>query len=117
MKENVEYVGFWERSAAIFIDVVAICFISWGIANILYFVGFWLWKGQTPGLMVIRARVVREDGKPLDLRSSIMRFIGYLVCLFTFGIGFIAVIFDLRKQGWHDRIAGTRVVSTRGNKQ
>jgi len=111
MKDKVEYVGFWKRSAAGFIDVVLLSFISWGIANILFFVGFWAWKGQTPGKMLMKQRVVRIDGSPIDLKTSIIRFIGYVVCCISFGIGFITIAFDSKKQGWHDKIAGTYVIS------
>jgi uncharacterized RDD family membrane protein YckC len=33
-----------------------------------------------------------------------------MVVSFTLGIGFIWIIFDRRKQGWHDKMANTVVV-------
>jgi uncharacterized RDD family membrane protein YckC len=33
-----------------------------------------------------------------------------MVVSFTLGIGFIWILFDARKQGWHDKMANTVVV-------
>ena len=76
-----------------------------------YHVGFWTWRGQTPGMMLVGLRVAREsDGSSPGLGRSFLRYIGYLISGFALGIGFIWVAFDSRKQGWHDKIAGTVVV-------
>ena len=76
-------------------------------------VGFWVWKAATPGKMVISAEIV--DAKTLGKPSAgqlIVRYIGYFISAFVFGLGFLWVAFDKRKQGWHDKIAGTLVVKT-----
>jgi uncharacterized RDD family membrane protein YckC len=76
-------------------------------------VGFWVWKAATPGKMVISAKIV--DAKTLGKPSTgqlIVRYIGYFISAFVFGLGFLWVAFDKRKQGWHDKIAGTLVIKT-----
>jgi len=76
-------------------------------------VGFWVWKSTTPGKMVVSAKIV--DAKTLGEPSTgqlIVRYIGYFISAFVFGLGFLWVAFDKRKQGWHDKIAGTLVVKT-----
>ena len=107
---EMEYAGFWIRLAAWLIDVVLLSIISWGIVNVAYFIGLWAWRGQTLGQMVANVKVVRTDGKPVDLRTAVLRFLGYIVCVLTLGIGFLLVAFDNRKQGLHDKIAGTYVI-------
>jgi len=109
----MKYAGFWIRLAAWLIDVVLLSIISWGIVNVAYFIGFWAWRGQTLGQMVTNVKVVRTDGKPVDLRTAVLRFLGYIVCVLTLGIGFLLVAFDDRKQGLHDKIAGTYVIPLR----
>jgi uncharacterized RDD family membrane protein YckC len=85
------------------------------LLSIAYFVGFWTWRGQTPGMMLLGLRVAREsDGTPPGLARSILRYVGYLVSGFVLLIGFIWIAFDSRKQGWHDKIAGTVVVRRTG---
>jgi uncharacterized RDD family membrane protein YckC len=81
----------------------------------VYYVGFWTWRGQTPGMMLFGLRVAREtDGSPPGLARSILRYVGYFISQLVLFIGFIWVAFDSRKQGWHDKIAGTVVVRRAG---
>ena len=63
--------------------------------------------------MATRVKVVRVDGQAVDLGAATLRFIGYLVCALTLGIGFLFIVFDERKRGLHDRIAGTHVIRLR----
>jgi uncharacterized RDD family membrane protein YckC len=112
---GMEYAGLWPRLAGLLIDVVLLAIVSWGIANVVYFIGLWAWRGQTLGQLVMNIRVVRTDGSHVDLRTAVLRFLGYIVCFLTLGIGFLIAAFDARKQGLHDRIAETYVVrSPRG---
>lgn len=81
------------------------------VIGIAYFVCFWvLMNGQTPGKMVLGLRVVSVDGKPLDWSKAAIRYVGMVVSGLILGIGFIMVAFDSKKQGLHDKIAGTVVV-------
>jgi uncharacterized RDD family membrane protein YckC len=85
------------------------------LASIAYFVGFWTWRGQTPGMMLLGLRIARDaDGTPPGLGRSILRYIGYVISAFVLFIGFIWIAFDSKKQGWHDKIAGTVVVRRSG---
>ncbi len=75
---------------------------------------FWLTKQATPGKMAIGAKVVdARTGGPMSLGQSIGRYLGYFVSLFGLCLGFLWVAFDSRKQGWHDKLAGTVVVRAR----
>ena len=109
----MEYSGFWIRLLAWLIDSILLSIVSWGIVNVVYFVGFWAWRGQTLGQLVVNVQVVRTDGKPVDLRTAVLRFLGYIVCALTLGIGFLIIAFDGRKQGLHDKIADTCVIPLR----
>jgi len=72
---------------------------------------FWRFRGATPGKMLVKARIVTADGlvQPSTARL-IGRFLAYFVSIFGFCLGFLWIAFDRRKQGWHDKIAGTVVV-------
>jgi uncharacterized RDD family membrane protein YckC len=69
--------------------------------------------GRTLGKMAISARVVADDGGPVGLGTALAR--GLLANLFCIALlpalllG-ISMERDPRRRGWHDRIAGTRVV-------
>jgi uncharacterized RDD family membrane protein YckC len=85
------------------------------LVSILYFVGFWAWRAQTPGMMVLGLRIARDaDGTAPGLGRSILRYIGFFISALVLFIGFIWIAFDSRKQGWHDKIAGTVVVRRSG---
>lgn len=74
-------------------------------------IGFWVWKAATPGKMLVSAEIV--DAKTLSKPSTgqlIVRYIGYFISAFVLCLGFLWVAFDKRKQGWHDKIAGTLVI-------
>ena len=111
---EMEYSGFWIRLLGHLIDSILLSIVSWGIVNLVYFIGLWAWRGQTLGQMVVNVQVVQTDGTPVDLRTAVLRFLGYIVCYLTLGIGFLLVAFDERKQGLHDKIAGTYVIPVRG---
>jgi uncharacterized RDD family membrane protein YckC len=136
-----EYVGFWLRAAASLIDSVLVSLLLVPIASLLLghglqfdiggdlsftsllinvvlpavaVVWFWIARQATPGKMVFGARVVdAQSGAPMTTRQSIGRYLGYYVSLFGLGLGFAWVAFDARKQGWHDKLAGTVVIRPR----
>jgi len=72
---------------------------------------FWFTRGSTPGKMIFSAVIV--DARTLDKPGQgqlVARYLAYYVSLLAFGLGFLWIAFDGRKQGWHDKIAGTVVV-------
>jgi uncharacterized RDD family membrane protein YckC len=138
--DSVEYAGFWVRVGATLIDtVLVVCvtlpilvaiygwtyfdasrtagtstladfLLSW-VAPAVAAVAFWLYKQATPGKMALSMRVVdAKTGNTLTLMQSVVRYLGYFVSTIPFCIGLIWVAFDPRKQGWHDKLAGTVVV-------
>ena len=75
-----------------------------------YFVLFWTLAGQTPGKLIMGLRIVTLDGQQLSFGRSIRRFVGYILSFLTFYMGFLWILIDDRRQGWHDKIAGTCVI-------
>lgn len=71
---------------------------------------FWKFRSATPGKMAIAAKILdaRTGGQPSNWQL-LVRFVGYFVSMFALGLGFIWIGLDRRKQGWHDKIAGTVV--------
>ena len=48
-----------------------------------------------------------------SISQNIIRYLGYFVSMFSLFTGFFWIAFDRRKQGWHDKIAGTVVIMGR----
>jgi uncharacterized RDD family membrane protein YckC len=80
------------------------------LINGVYFVAFWATTGQTLGKMVMGIKVISLDGSPVSWGKALLRYVGYIVSSLALLIGFIWAAFDQRRQGWHDKIAGTYVV-------
>jgi uncharacterized RDD family membrane protein YckC len=66
--------------------------------------------GRTVGKGVMGIRVVGRDGSRLSPARSVLRTLGYVVSLVPAGAGFWAVLIDSDRRGWHDHLAGSRVV-------
>lgn len=78
--------------------------------GLIYFIFFWLLAGFTPGMGLLGLRVVRCNRQRLGLGRAVVRYIGYWVSFIFLGLGFIWILFDRRRQGWHDKLAGTCVI-------
>ena len=78
----------------------------------LYFVAFWTFIGRTPGMLLLGMKIVTGDGRRPGFVRSLIRYIGYFVSAILFCLGFIWIGIDARKQGWHDKLAGTFVART-----
>lgn len=74
-------------------------------------IGMWLRFGATPGKFLFGCRVVDAQTRgSLSLRQALLRYVGYFVSLLPLGLGFIWIAIDKRRQGFHDKLAGTLVV-------
>lgn len=82
--------------------------------GIAYFFIFWVhYDGATPGKKLLGIKIIRENGEKITYPVAIIRYIGFLLSsatIFFFGLGFLWVIWDKKKQALHDKIAGTLVV-------
>lgn len=122
---TTEFGGFWRRLGAYLIDGIILSIIGlpirllaphtyfYGVSaliSLIYLVGFWSWKSQTPGKMAMGLKIIAADGSRMGLGRAILRYLGYFVSAIILGLGFIMIAFDSHKQGLHDKIAGTYVI-------
>ncbi|NQW20533.1 MAG: RDD family protein [Chloroflexi bacterium] len=82
--------------------------------DLIFFFGYFiiptiLW-GRTPGKWVAAIVVVDSNGRTPGPAAIPREMIGKLVSFLAAGVGFFWLIFDPKRQGWHDKIAGTFVV-------
>lgn len=87
--------------------------VIFSLVILVYFLYFWALLGYTPGKLFLGLKIVRRDGRKLSLGRSFLRFFGYWVSAVPLFLGFIWIIFDHRRQGWHDKLADTQVIYTR----
>jgi uncharacterized RDD family membrane protein YckC len=82
------------------------------ILVISYFILFWAKTSRSLGKMVMRCYILDADTyEKISMKQSIKRMLGHFLNFFTFGIGLFMADFTKRKQGLHDKIANTIVVT------
>lgn len=75
-----------------------------------YVAAFTVGGGQTIGKMMLRLRVIGDDGRPVDAAGGVLRAAGCMLVPITLGLSYLPAIFTSEHRALHDRIAGTRVV-------
>lgn len=139
-QEDIEYAGFWMRTGACIIDSILIVIVTFPLLISIYgwsyldaeqtglvagpadfliswvfpalaVITFWVYGQATPGKMAISARIVdAETGEAASIGQLVGRYLGYFLAGIPLGLGILWVAFDKRKQGWHDKLAGTVVI-------
>lgn len=135
---GVSYAGFGRRLLANLIDGVLMA--AWMIPALFYFYGDKLWtdphlimgpadfiiswvlpmigilvlwdrKQGTVGKLLLGLRIVdAETLMPLSRKQELIRYFGYFLSTLPLGLGFLWIVADARKQGFHDRLAGSVVI-------
>jgi uncharacterized RDD family membrane protein YckC len=82
---------------------------GWAVVLVAYFVLFWSTTGQTPGMRVLRLRVVTATGTSPSFWRSLVRFAGLILAIIPLFAGFLPVLFDGRRRALQDYLAGTAV--------
>lgn len=138
---ELEFAGFWSRTGATIIDTFLLMLItapilisiygsdyftsddfiagswdfliSWVLPAIVTIV-FWIYRAATPGKMAIKAKILDANtGRAASTGQLIGRYLAYFVSILPLFLGIFWVAFDKRKQGWHDKLAGTVVVKNK----
>ena len=136
---QVVYAGFWIRTGAALIDAIIVGAVTtpltlslyphyYEMGDVTFFHGpgdflvnlvlpifysivFWVYKDATPGKMLCGIKIVdaRTGGKPGGWQY-IGRYFSYIASTLPLMLGFFWIIWDKRKQGWHDKLARTVVI-------
>ncbi len=129
-------IGLTRRLAAIVYDlillfaVLLIASLPWAISGIqqgqagylfyvffiyalipLYYIGFWVYGGQTLGMKTWKIRVVDVEGHPIGWRKALLRIVCAVLSSIVCGFGFIHVLFDKQNRAWHDILSKSRLIS------
>ncbi len=97
-RSDDSFAGFWDFSIQAVIPALAVIF-------------FWRRYGATPGKLAVYAKIVdARTGEAPATGRLVARYFAYLISSLPLFLGFAWIAIDRRKQGWHDKIAGTVVV-------
>jgi uncharacterized RDD family membrane protein YckC len=124
---HLSLAGIGDRVCALAIDFVILHFslsIFLWVASFLpqelirllipaaYFIGFeTAWQGQTPGKRLVKIKVVRDNGKPIQLKQVALRTLLFPIDIIA-GIGAFLIFFGKKEKRFGDMAAGTIVIKT-----
>ena len=89
--------------------VDALAAVGWSLVVVGYFVTFWSTVGQTPGMRLMRVRVVSASGDAPSGWRSLVRLIGLALAVILLFTGFLPALVDGRRRalaGLHGRHHG-----------
>ena len=116
------YAGFWRRLLATLIDSVLLLLVAYptlvfvhgrqdllfrmmligpievllGLTVTLGTILFWIYRGATPGKMLMGVRVVNaRTGEPASKIQLVVRYIAYYVSLLAVGLGFFSRVAEV----------------------
>jgi len=78
----------------------------------LYFILMWGYKGATLGKMALKIKIVNTEGSDISYGSAFLRYIGTIISGIPLCLGYLWMLWDDKKQTWHDKIASTCVIRT-----
>jgi uncharacterized RDD family membrane protein YckC len=82
---------------------------AWLVWGAVYYTVFWSLTGQTPGDRLMGIRVYGTTSDRIHIRQAFVRYWAMLLAFLPLGAGFVPVLYDEQRRGWHDRIAKTVV--------
>ena len=83
------------------------------VVSAIYMALFWYLFGSTLGQLLFGLRVVRADGSQfLSFPQVVVRVIGFYISMAVFFLGFLWILIDPGRRGWHDKLARTKVIYT-----
>lgn len=125
-QSSYNHIGFAKRLLALFVDAVIILTVSFLISSIIasslfqlitiiiyftYEVTLVTLYGATFGKMLLHIKIVGTNyQKPSFVQILKRETIGRVLSGLIFDLGYLWVIFDGKKQAWHDKIANTYVI-------
>lgn len=74
----------------------------------VFFVYFWVHKGQTIGMLAWRLRLVSPE--PFTLRQAFYRFLGAIASFLTLGLGYFWIWIDPDRRSWSDIVSNSYIV-------
>ncbi|PWR00367.1 RDD family protein [Leucothrix pacifica] len=140
MLQRRQYAGFWLRIFSFAVDYVLIQIVfvclsllitpetvklgePWEltllniglqlIAASMVIMPFWLFMAASPGKRLFGLSIIDlETGEAPSKSQYLIRFFSSIVSVAALMLGVIWIAFDIKKQGWHDKLAKTSVISS-----
>lgn len=105
---GLSLIGIPDGVTDVLIAIGSLIGLLWTVS---YFAFFWSTTGQTPGNRLLGIRVIdARTGLPPRPRRAVRRFFCLILAAIPLCLGFLWILVDDRRRGWHDKLARTVVV-------
>ncbi len=85
---------------SLYLVIVAFFFFGW----------FWTHGGQTLGMRAWKIKVCNRNGGDLTWLQAVIRFLASIASWGLAGLGFLSILFNKKRQGWHDLLSKTEII-------
>ena len=79
------------------------------LVAVIYFGGFWVHGGQTPGMRAWQLKLTTQTGQGVSWKQALLRLLAAVLSGLLMGLGWLWMLIDAQGLAWHDRISGTRL--------
>ena len=113
------YASFFERLIAVIIDSIILAVVDrFSPGNYMFSIivstAYFVWMvgtyGASVGKMIMGIKIVTEEGGKVSYSDALLREIASILSLVVLLLGYLNVLWDDKRQSWHDKIAKTIVV-------
>jgi uncharacterized RDD family membrane protein YckC len=84
---------------------------GWSLLAGFYFALFWTLVGQTPGMRMMRLRIMDRRGTPPRFGRAVVRLVASILAIAPLFAGLVPVLYDGRRRALQDFVAGTVVMA------
>ena len=77
-----------------------------------FFCYFWMFRGQTLGMLAWRLTVRSNDGYRLTFTQAMLRFSAAAISIACAGLGYLWILFDPAQRSWPDMFSDSIIVYT-----
>jgi uncharacterized RDD family membrane protein YckC len=83
--------------------------LAWIAVFDVYLISFWWLAGQTPGMRILGIDVRTVEGARVPPKRGVLRLVGMVLAAIPFFAGYVPIMLNERRQGFHDKLARTVV--------
>ncbi len=80
------------------------------IVSFLFYAWFWTHGGQTLGMRAWKLRIQTLDGRKINWRHALLRFLAAIPSWTLLGAGYLWMLVDKDGLSWHDHFSETMIV-------
>ena len=82
----------------------------WFLETFAFFAYFWMFRGQTLGMLAWGLTIVSTGGYRITMTQVILRFVCAIASFACLGLGYLWILFDPLNRAWPDLLSDTRIL-------